>query len=341
MATITDVAKKANVSTTTVSKVLSNTSYVSVETRERVLAAMRDLNYMPSLAARSLRGQRTYLLGLVVPYDPDYLFSDPFLLEVIRGVESVANDNDYNLVFSLARKGDQQSAYTRLLRTRYLDGVVTLETFEGDIAAAKIEERKIPRVSIGYRSGERPVNSVHSNDYRGAYEATAHLVELGHRRIGVVSGPAHFMGALDERMQAIRDRLRLDALELDPTLITYGDWTSESGYAAANVLLGKAEKPTAIFALNDRMAIGVLKKARELGLYVPQDLSLVGFDDVPLASLVEPALTTVRQPGYELGKVAAQKLFELISDGEGEFAPIVLPVELVVRQTTGAPPSCN
>lgn len=336
MATIHDVAKKANVSTTTVSKVLSNTSYVSVETRERVQAAMQELNYAPSLAARSLRGQRTYLLGLVVPYDPDYLFNDPFLLEVVRGVEAVANESDYNLVFSLARKGDQKSAYTRLLRTRYLDGVITVETFEGDLAAVKIEERHIPRVSVGYRSGEHPVNSVHANDYRGAFEAMSHLTQLGHRQIGIISGPAQFMIALDERIRAIRDVLAQYKLELDPASLIYGDWTPESGYAAAEKLLTKPNKPTAIFALNDRMAIGALKRARELGVSVPKDLSLVGFDDIPLAGMVEPALTTVRQPGYEIGKVAAQKLFELIAAGEGEFEPVVLPVEFITRNSTAS-----
>lgn len=337
MATIYDVARRANVSTTTVSKVLSNTPYVSARTKERILEAMRDLHYAPSLAARGLTGNRTYVLGLVVPYDPDYLFGDPHLLEVIRGVEATANEYDYNLLLSVAHKSDQRSAYTRLLRTGYMDGAITVETFEGDEAAKEIEERGLPRVSVGYRIGPNPVNSVHSNDYLGAFEAVNHLLALGHRRIGVVSGPAHFMGAMDERMRGARDALANQQLELDPALVTYGDFTIESGYRAAIALLEAPERPTGIFAMNDRMAAGVMRQARENGLNIPADLSLVGFDDVPLTTLVEPPLTTIRQPSYELGKVAAQKLFEMINGDLQQFEPIVLPVELIVRGSTAPP----
>lgn len=337
MATIYDVAKRANVSTTTVSKVLSNTPYVSARTKERILEAMRDLHYAPSLAARGLTGSRTYVLGLVVPYDPDYLFGDPHLLEVIRGVEATANEYDYNLLLSVAHKSDQRSAYTRLLRTGYMDGAITVETFEGDEAAKEIEERGLPRVSVGYRIGPNPANSVHSNDYLGAFEAVSHLLALGHRRIGVVSGPPHFMGAMDERMRGVRDALASQQLELDPALVTYGDFTIESGYRAAIALLEASERPTGIFSMNDRMATGVMRRARENGLNIPADLSLVGFDDVPLTTLVEPPLTTIRQPSYELGKVAAQKLFEMINSDLQQFEPIVLPVELIIRGSTAPP----
>jgi DNA-binding LacI/PurR family transcriptional regulator len=337
MATIYDVARRANVSTTTVSKVLSNTPYVSARTKERILEAMRELQYAPSLAARGLTGNRTYVLGLVVPYDPDYLFGDPHLLEVIRGVEATANDYDYNLLLSVARKSDQRSAYTRLLRTGYMDGAITVETFEGDEAAKLLEERGLSRVSVGYREGSHPINTVHANDYLGAYEAVNHLLSLGHRRVGIVSGPPHFMGAMEERLRGARDALATYQLELDPALITYGDFTVESGYRAAVALLEATHRPTAIFAMNDRMGAGVMRRARENGLNLPTDLSLIGFDDVPLTTLIEPPLTTIRQPSYELGKVAAQKLFELINNDLEQFEPIVLPVELIIRGSTAPP----
>lgn len=337
MANIYDVARRANVSTATVSKVLSNTPYVSVQTKERVLEAVRELHYAPSLAARGLTGSRTFVLGLVIPYDPDFLFDDPYLLEVIRGVESVANDNDYNLLLSMAKKSDHRSAYTRLLRTGYVDGAITVETFEGDEAGKALEERGMPRVSIGYRNGLKPVNSVHGDDYRGAYEAVNYLLSLGHRHIGVISGPANFMGAMNERLRGVENVLAEYGLRLDPTLLTYGDFTIESGYVAGAILLERPDRPTAIFAMNDRMAVGAMRKAREYELNIPTDLSLIGFDDVPLTVLVEPALTTIRQPAVETGRTAAQKLFDLINEPTASFEPIVLPVELIIRSSTSVP----
>lgn len=337
MANIYDVARMAKVSTATVSKVLSNTPYVSAQTKERVLEAVRVLEYAPSLAARGLTGNRTYVLGLVIPYDPDHLFSDPFLLQVIRGVESVANDNDYTVLISMAKQSDPRSAYTRLARTGYVDGAVTVETFEGDVGGKVLEERGVARVSIGYRDGKKPPNSIHADDYRGAYEAITYLLQLGHRRIGIISGPAN-MGSMLERLHGATEALAAYGLSLDKNLVTYGDFSTESGYKAGTSLLDAAPRPTAIFAMNDRMAIGAIRRARELGLNIPADLSLIGFDDVPLTVAIEPALTTIRQPSVEMGRVAALKLFELINHNMAQFEPITLPVELIVRDSTCAPP---
>jgi DNA-binding LacI/PurR family transcriptional regulator len=334
MATIYDVAKLANVSTTTVSKVLSNTPYVSAKTRERIVAAMSELNYRPSLAARGLTKNRTYVIGLVVPYDPDYLFGDPFLLEIIRGVESCTNDNDYNLLLSLARKDDQRSAYARLNRSRYIDGVISLETLGSSSEIRQFEEQNLPVVSIGYGKDDSAGNCVHANDCTGAYQAVKHLLELGHRKIGVVSGPPNFMRAVNERWKGTLKALGEFNLNLDDSLVTYGDFTLESGYATAGKLLTEKHKPTAVFVHNDRMAVGLVRRARELGLAIPTDLSVVGFDDVPLSQLVDPPLTTVRQPGYELGVTATQKLFELINWENNTFDPIILPVEFIARGST-------
>jgi DNA-binding LacI/PurR family transcriptional regulator len=337
MANIYDVARLAKVSTATVSKVLSNTPYVSQQTKKRVLEAIEKLQYSPSLAARSLTGSRTYVIGLVVPYDPDYLFSDPFLLEVIRGVESVANDNDYNVLISMAKSANQRSAYTKLVRTGYVDGAVTLETFEGNIASKVLEEQGIPFVSIGYSDAPNRHNSVSASDYTGAHEAISYLIKLGHSRIGIIGGPSHFMSALEERMRGINDALQAYSLSLDSSLLTYGDFTLDSGYRACNELLSSDNRPTAIFAMNDRMAMGAMRCAREYELHIPHDLSLVGFDDIPMAVLVEPPLTTVRQPAVEMGRCATQKLLEMINADVKEFESIVLPAELIIRSSAAAP----
>ncbi len=337
MATIYDVARLARVSTTTVSKVLSNTPYVSEKTRQRVLDAMHDLQYSPSLVARGLTNNRTYVIGLIIPHDPDYSFRDPFLLEVIRGVEGVASSNDYNVLLSMSKRTSLRATYDRFLRMGYIDGVITVETLKGELDEQELSASGIPRVSAGYREDLQMLNSVICDDRRGGYEVTKHLLELGHRRIGVISGPVNFIGAMDGRLQGARDAMAEYGLTLDPDLLTYGDFSIESGSSAAEPLLHDARRPTAIFAMNDRMALGAIGKAKELGLYVPRDLSVVGFDDIPLTSVIDPPLTTIRQFPAELGKVATQHLLTLIEQKISQFASVVIPIELVVRGSTAVP----
>jgi len=337
VATIYDVARLARVSTTTVSKVLSNTPYVSAKTRQRVLDAMRDLQYSPNLAARGLTNNHTYVLGLIIPHDPDYSFRDPFLLEVIRGVEGVASSNDYNVLLSMSKKSSQRAAYDRFLRMGYIDGVITVETLKGELDEQELAASSIPRVSAGYREDLQLLNSVFCDDRQGGYLATKHLLELGHQRIGVISGPVNFIGAVAGRLQGTYDALTEYGLMLDPDLLTYGDFSIESGSYAAEPLLQHAQRPTAIFVMNDRMALGAISKAREVGLHVPKDLSIVGFDDIPLTSVIDPPLTTIRQFPAELGKVATQHLFALINHEFPHFTSVVLPIELVVRGSTAAP----
>jgi len=337
VANIYDVARLARVSTTTVSKVLSNTPYVSEKTKQRVLNAMHDLQYSPSLAARGLTNNRTYVLGLIIPHDPDYSFRDPFLLEVIRGVESVASTNDYNVLLSMSKKSLHRATYDRFLRTGYVDGVVTVETLQGELDEQELATSGIPRVSAGYREDLRNIDSVNCDDLQGGYEVTKHLLGLGHRRIGIISEPENFIGATASRLQGASNALMEYGLMLDMSLVTYGDFSIESGFRAAEPLLQNECRPTAIFAMNDRMALGAIGKARELGLYVPNDLSVVGFDDIPLTSVIDPPLTTIRQFPAEMGKIATQHLFAMITNEIEHFESVVIPIELVIRGSTAIP----
>ena len=339
MANIYDVARLARVSTTTVSKVLSNTPYVSEKTKQRVLDAMHDLQYSPNLAARGLTNNRTYVLGLIIPHDPDYSFKDPFLLEIIRGVESVASNNEYNVLLSMSKKSSHRMTYDRFLRTGYVDGIVTVETMKGELDEQELAESGIARVSAGYREDRQNINSVNCDDRRGGYEVTKHLLELGHRRIGVISGPANFIGAMEGRLEGACDALEEYGLTLHPDLLTYGDFSIESGFRAAEPLLQGGHRPTAIFSMNDRMALGAISKARELGLHVPNDLSVVGFDDIPLTSVIDPPLTTIRQFPSEMAKIATQHLLTMITHGVERFASEVIPIELVIRGSTAVPSS--
>ncbi|WP_161978046.1 LacI family DNA-binding transcriptional regulator [Dictyobacter kobayashii] len=337
MATIYDVARLAKVSKTTVSKVLSNTPYVSEETRKRVLEAMTQLQYSPNLAARGLKNNRKYVIGLIVPHHPYHLFHDPFILDIVLGVESTASSHDYSVLLFIPKPTDKQGVYDRFLRTGYVDGVVTLESHQGGIDDQVLDELGIPRVSAGYREDLKQINSVHSNDRLGAYQALSHLLTLGHRTIGIISGPQNFVVAVEERMRGARDALAEWSVELDPQLVAFGDFTVESGYQAAQKILGGARRPTAIFNMNDRMAAGVMHYARDHGLSIPRDLSLIGFDDIAIPTIVEPPLTTIHQYPEMIGQVATEHLFELINGEITIFPTIVLPVELIVRETTAPP----
>lgn len=333
MTTIDKVAKLAGVSPATVSKVLNNRPYVSAETRAAIERVIAETGFVPSQRARGLSKRRSFILGLLIPYTPDQVFTDPHLLECIRGIESEANEHEYNVLLSTARApSEAASACVRLLRSDVIDGAVVLETLDLQPFAEGLGRREAPLVLIGYTHAEG-ICAVHADDYGGARQAAQHLLALGHRRIGVISSaPRPF--ALEERMRGVQEALAAAGLQHDPRLLALGDFSVESGEAAGALLLGLPEPPSAIFALNDRMALGVLRAAQSRGLRVPEDLSIVGFDDIALATLVTPALTTVRQPGFELGAAAARQLFALL-ENQPPQATSVIPTSLLVRGSTG------
>jgi DNA-binding LacI/PurR family transcriptional regulator len=335
MPTIDEIARLAQVSPATVSKVVNNRPYVSAETRRRIERVIAETGFVPSQRARGLSQRRSYILGLMVPYTSDQLFSDPHLLEIMRGIEAEANLREYNLLLSTARApADAASACVRLLRSDVIDAAVVVETLDLQPFAAALTEQTAPWVVIGY-APQAATHAVHADDYGGALAATRHLLALGHRRIGLITSmPRPF--ALEERLRGVRDALGEVGRTLDEALITVGDFSTASGEQAAQRLLDCPQPPTAIFALNDRMAFGVVRAATARGLRVPNDLSVVGFDDISQAALLNPALTTVRQPGYALGVAAARLLFALLDGAQPEpSSPI--STELVLRGSTAPP----
>jgi DNA-binding LacI/PurR family transcriptional regulator len=335
MPTIDEIARLAQVSPATVSKVLNNRPYVSTATRARVEQVIAETGFVPSQRARGLSKRRSFILGLLIPYTSDQLFADPHLLEIMRGIEAEANRRDYNLLLSTARAPvDAAGAFTRLLRSDVIDGAVVVETLDVHALAPSLAQQPAPWVVVGY-PGSAAIPSVHADDFGGASAAARHLLALGHRRLGVISSsPRPY--ALEERLRGVRSALAQGGLLLDEGMVATGDFSIESGEAAAHALLGQAAPPSAIFALNDRMALGAVRAAWARGLAVPGDLSVVGFDDIALATLLTPPLTTVRQPGYRLGGAAATALFALL-DGASAPVPATLPTELIVRGTTAPP----
>jgi DNA-binding LacI/PurR family transcriptional regulator len=328
MATIYEVAERAGVSTATISKVLSGKGSVSGATRERIFQAISELGYVPSQRARALTKGRSFIVGLLVPYSSDQFFDDPHLMACMRGIEQIANEHDYNLLLSTARS---PSDCAKLLRSSVIDGAIVIETSDNPLFVAALGTQPYPWVAIGYPLGPGG-RVVHADDRAGARQMAAHLLELGHRRIAVIDSSPR-PRAIDERLAGVQEVLAAQGLGLDPEYIVTGDFSEESGYAAASVLLARPTPPTAIFALNDRMAFGALRRARELGIAVPTQLSVAGFDDIPAARASVPPLTTVHQPGESLGTASAHALFALL-DGDGAAEPDVIPTTLVIREST-------
>lgn len=335
-ATIKDVAALAGVSYQTVSRVINNQPSVTNATRARVEEAIAELDYRPNLAARSLPGRRSFIIGLIIPYTADYLFRDPHLLAQISGIDAEANAHGYNVLLSTAGNSDSAlEAYKRFARNQVADGALVIETASGKAGAELLVQQDYPYVGLGYSEATSSPYSVHANDRDGAVAATRHLLQKGHRRIGIINGPSTgAVAATKERLLGHQQVLAEAGISFDPALMVYGDYTRASGQAATEHLLSLPDPPTAIFAFNDRMAMGAVWALSAAGRRVPDDVAVVGFDDVPTAADFSPSLTTVRQPSKQIGQMAAQLLFKLIDNEPVDTPTIVLPAQLVVRQST-------
>ena len=331
-ATVVDIAQRAQVSIATVSRVLNGASGhpVRAATRERVLAAARHLNYEPSDLARSLVQRTTRTIGLVIPD-----ITNPYYPELVRATEDTARERGYTVVvLNTDREPDRVAAAIRVLRQKRVDGLL----FAGGGTQPQAEVRELKRadtpiVVIGRH--HLPFASVRIDNARGAREAVIHLLERGLRRIACLAGPPH-LTSVQDRIKGYRSALHTYGLPDSPALLRYGDFQPESGYREALALLRSHPRPDAIFALNDRMAIGVLAAVADLGLQSPKDVSVVGFDDIPIASYLRPSLTTVHVPAYEIGRAAMGLLLAAI---QGKRPPRVvrLRTRLIARQSSAAP----
>ena len=326
--TIADVARAAAVSKTTVSHVLSGKRPVARPTRARVEEAIRALGYRPDGLARSLRTRRTHMVALMIPD-----IANPFYPPVARGLEKGLN-GDY-LMFICNTDGDpaREGDFLEEVADRRADGVV-LDSFrmpaEG-IAAAVGAGTHVVR--IGTTVVDDPgYDTVHADDERGAFEATVHLVRKGHRRVAMIQGPP---GAGARRNAGYIRALESCGLGVDPDLIQPGEWTRPGGAGAALRLLRQEHRPTGIFCANDLMALGAMDAARGLGMSVPDDIALIGFDDIDAAAMVSPALTTVSNPAYETGLLAGVVLRErMTAVHRGASRTVTLPCRLIERETT-------
>lgn len=333
--TLRTVATAAGVSHQTVSRVVNADPTVTDAVRERVLSAMRLLGYRPHAGARALASGRTEIAGIVLPHDPGFAFSNDHLIRLVRGADQELASRGYGLLLSTREvPDDPSSAYRRFVQRRQVDGLL-VEAGAGGEALTALRSAAYPTVVIGYTDEDLPC--VHPDDEGGAYAVAQHLLALGHRRIAVVGGPPENALAMGARLRGLR-RAFADARRAVPDdLMEHGDFTPGSGYAAAERLLARADPPTAIFAFNDGMALGALRRLREHGHAVPGAVSVAGFDDTEAADLVDPRLTSVGLHSVDVGRRAAQILFDLIDGRPPAQREHVMPSTLKVRASTAPP----
>jgi LacI family repressor for deo operon, udp, cdd, tsx, nupC, and nupG len=331
---IKDIAKAAGVSHSTVSRALSDSSLVKTETKTRIQRLAREMGYSPDAIARSLVTQRTHTVGVVVT-----TITDPFVAEVVQGVEDTAQENDYSVILaSSASEPERELAAVEMLRAKRVDSVIVTSSRVGALYLEHLERIGVPVVLVNNHNEQsgRYTFSVCVDNRHGGHLATAHLVQRGHRRIGYVSGPADHSDDA-ERLAGYRQALDEAGIPSDPALAMPGNGRLDGGERALHTLAGLTEPPTAVFCYNDMTAIGLISAARRAGLSVPEDLAVVGFDDIPLAAHVHPALTTVAQPQRDMGRQAMGMALALMAadDSTKSFSDVVVKGSLVVRESSG------
>jgi LacI family transcriptional regulator, repressor for deo operon, udp, cdd, tsx, nupC, and nupG len=326
--TIQDVAKASGVSVATVSRVLNNSATVAEATREMVLNTIKQLDYQPNLLGRNLRRTETRLILALLP-----TIANPFYSRIVKGIEDVAHKNGYNVMLcNTDSTKEREQLYLGLLKNRLADGVILM--------APRIEGEELTAISADfpvvqcceYKEGAK-VSLVRIDNYAAARKAAKHLISLGHKKIGIISSHSDFLSIL-RREEGFRSVLEEAGLPLEDQYLAYGDYSFKSGHRSALALLALKEQPTAIFAISDVMAIGALRALREKGLKVPDDVAVVGFDNISFSSMCDPMLTTVSQPKYDLGCTAMDLLLKTIQGELKEPLEIVLENELVIREST-------
>lgn len=331
MVTIVEVARRARVSASTVSHVINGTRYVAEGTRERVLAAIDAMGYRPNALARSLRRGHSQTLGLVVPDS-----ANPFFAEVARELEVAAFEAGFSVILcNTGNDRERERLYVNVLAKKQVDGLLVIAAEERGDALRAIARSRVPVVALDREPPDANVDGVLADHLTGGALATRHLIALGHRRIACIVGPNRASPSA-QRAAGYRRALEEAGLPLDEALMRPGDFRPESGWVAARALLALPQPPTAVFACNDLMALGVLRAAAERGRRVPEDLALVGYDDIELARYAVPALTTVAQPKREMARAAIRLLTRRIGDGALPPQREVLEVTMAVRQSCGA-----
>ena len=329
--TLEEIAELSGVSRSTVSRVVNNDPRVSEATREHVLEVVRRERYRPNLVARGLASGTTNVIAAVIPGAVDNLLSDPFFPSLLHGMAMAADDRDHFVMLSLGQSAFKHSV-DEIARQGVVAGIVFVAGQVDDPLLEPLVAAQTPMVSVG-RSDHDRVSYVDIENRGSAQQITSHLLRLGHRRIATIAGPL-FAPASVDRLAGYTAAIEAFGLRVDENLIYEGDFSEASGRAAMGALL--EHRPDAVFAASDRMAAGALNAIRAAGLVVPDDIALVGFDDMPLAAEMEPPLTTIRQRPEKLGAAALSLLLDVIAEPGSAPKRTILPTELIVRASCGS-----
>ena len=329
MANMTDVAKLANVSTATVSRVIQNPETVKEKTRVKVLQAIEELNYQPNILARYFRRTETKTILVMVPSIMNNVFP-----QMIAGIDLVANQAGYKVLLgNTYQDPDKAYSYIEELKQKQVDGMILLTTRLDNKVITDIADRYPVVLTSDFIDGLN-VPTVAIDNISSSRDAVAHLLELGHRRIGMITGPLNSLLSRD-RLKGYRQALLGHDIEVESVLIQEGDHTYESGYNQMNKFLALDKSPTAIFAANDSMAMGAIKAIKARGLRVPEDVAVVGFDNIQFSAIFEPALTTIAQPLVEMGKRSMELLLKQLKGETLTKKQHVLDTKLIIRDSCG------
>ncbi|WP_425584088.1 LacI family DNA-binding transcriptional regulator [Streptomyces roseoviridis] len=334
--TLEEVAARAGVGRGTVSRVINGSPRVSAQAREAVHRAIEELGYVPNQAARALAGSRTDAIALVIPEAEARLFAEPYFLDIIRGVSAELGEADKQLLLTLVRTERERQRFEQYLAAQRVDGVLLASVHADDPLPDLVRELGLPLVLNGRRTADESAAYVDSDNRGAGRAAVAHLAGRGRRRIATVTGPLD-MYVARARLDGYREGIAAAGLEDDELLVATGDFTEEGGRRAMRELLGRAPDLDAVFAASDVMAAGARGVLREAGRRVPEDVALVGVDDSAVARLMDPPLTSVRQPIEEMGRTMARMLLRELAEPSataGERPRRVLPTELVVRESS-------
>lgn len=336
MADLKDVADHAGVSISTVSRVLNHPDMVNAKTRQRVERSIRKLDYQPNRVARRLssKGGKAHIIGFIIPD-----IENSFYSSIVRGVENVAYTNDYAVILcNSGEDAERENYYLNVLRGESVDGIVLPPIPENRVAATNFKQIDIPTVCFDRQPEEGLFDTVVTDNRRSTRTAIEHLIRLGHERIAIICGSLNLYTSV-ERLNGFKDAFHKHGLEIVDDFIASSDVANQSdrelGFQLAEKLLDLPDRPTAVFTSNNQITLGALRSIRGRGLHVPDDVALVGFDDTEWAEFVDPPLTAIRQPSYELGRRAAEMLLQRIKDPSRPPAVITLPSSLIVRASCG------
>jgi len=335
MSTIRDVARIAHVSTATVSRVINSPERVHLETRKRVYRAMEVCRYKYNALAGGFATKRSHTFGLIVP-----TITNPIFAESTRGVQDFANEKGYQVILGNSDyQYEKEAKLVNVLRERQVEGLlITTTDLKGNILKSLLDDR-FPFVLLYSTVRMGPMSSIGVDNFLGGYRATEHLIHLNHRRIAMLAGGFNFSDRSFHRWHGYKRCLNDHDITYDPALVLQTEYSLSRGREGIKSLLSLTNPPTAVFCSNDFLALGAGEGAKELGINLPEDLSIVGFDDMEISSFVTPSLTTIKQPAYDMGKLGAEVLLNLIGNKSGKPIHKILETRLIKRESTTVVPA--